>query len=142
MSKKKAPKSTELALASAGEIDATWRQWASIATEAEKSLLHSMVHSHDLSTSVGIIMLSQDMIARQLDGTISPAVAMACLPWIEVIATQVQLANVMNGVAGGKSSVVAVALENKQRIKLKASFTREEPQVISLPVPEEAKEVK
>lgn len=86
MNKLPAPTMSTLGVTSTiAELHGAWHAWTKQVDPVDRKLLADMVRKHNLTSYTGVAALSQDVMGALFEGTLSPAVALAARPWIELM---------------------------------------------------------
>lgn len=90
---------------SIGELEAAYSGWLDRVPPEERAAVADIIEKSDLSTLNGINRLSQMMVIEMIRGNISPAVANAAKPWIELIIFNIQSMHQAAGTERGAAGV-------------------------------------
>jgi hypothetical protein len=121
---KKAPSATALVQAgSAAEVSMAWVTWLDKVDPSERQVLVDVLKGQGaIDGPLGVVAICQAILVEMFRGSISPVVATAAIPFIELMAQQIGQMHAAQGTNGTGRDLVGALLEVKQSYKIKGNF--------------------
>ena len=128
---KAAPTVSSLVMsAPVADVQVAWASWVEAIPEAEKERVAELIASRDIGTLTGINALAKDIVVEMFRGKLSPVVALAAKPWIELIIVNIQSMHAATNTHPG-ADIAAVLLDMRKQVRVQAVYTQA-PQVVEL----------
>lgn len=110
----------------ATELSTAYATWVEAVPPSERHRIAELMRKHDVATLTGINALCIDVIASIFAGTLSPVVATAARPWVELMTVNIHAMNAKQGTSDHASDdVVAALLDMKAKAKITRATYRE-----------------
>jgi hypothetical protein len=108
---------------SASEVQAAWFGWIQEIDPDERAVVAELMERHELDSLVSINAFARDVMIGIFKGRLSPVVASAARPWLELICTNVHAMTVNTG--GGKEEMIRVLLEARRTTReIEPAYTK------------------
>lgn len=121
------------------ELDSAWSSWLERIPAEERDKVAEIIVDADLSTMSGINKLAKMFVVEMIRGNVSPVVASAAKPWIELMIFNIQQMNMAAGNPEGARADAGYAFQEivaavRQLKPLQPKYTvRELPESIDAP---------
>jgi len=103
-------------------VEAASVQWVERTSVAEREVLRGLLREHDTTTALGVTRFAQAVAMEILLGGISPSLAAAAKPWVELVVANVWAMNQQAGTPQQTGIDVAVVM-TEMRAKISGPMT-------------------
>lgn len=107
---KQSPSVTTASLTgSASEFHSSWLAWIDVIPEDERHIVADILTKHELDSLPSVNAFAKDVIVAIFKGQLSPAVAQAAKPWLDLICTNVHAMHQAQGTDSGQDIITIMA---------------------------------